>query len=62
MSVLDRVSQEPLFPSWRQLLDSAAERLEHETKKAEADFVKSLLNVTPPDFLQAASRARKVAK
>jgi hypothetical protein len=58
MSVLDRASGERLFPSWRQLLDAAAERLEQETKKADADLVRSLLNVKPPDFLQAASRAR----
>jgi hypothetical protein len=59
MSVLDRASQKPIFPSWRQLLDGAADRLERETKKADAELIRSLLKITPPEFLEAASRARK---
>lgn len=59
MSVRDRISQQPAFPSWRQLLNAAADRLDKENKKADADLVRSLLNVNPPDFLEAASRARK---
>jgi DNA polymerase III delta prime subunit len=59
MSVLDRVSGKPLFPSWRQLLLDAADRLDNETKNADANLVRSLLNVNPPDFLDAAKRARQ---
>ena len=59
MSVLDRVSHQPVFPSWRQLLDAAADRLDQETKRPDADLVRSLLKVNPPEFLHAASRAQK---
>src|SRR5688500_9405434 len=59
MRVLDRHTREPLFPSWRNLLLGAAERLEYETKPAEANVVRSLLDVQPPDFLDAAKRARQ---
>jgi len=58
MSVLDRASRKAVFPSWRQLLLDAADRLEAETKQDEAELVRSLLRVKPPDILQAASRAR----
>src|SRR5688572_19628169 len=59
MSISDRVSGQPVFPSWRQLLNGAAERLNQETKNADAVLVRSLLNVDPPDLLEAANRARK---
>lgn len=59
MSVLDRESRQPAFPSWRQLLRGAADRLEQETKTAEADVIRSLMNLPHPDFLYAATQARK---
>lgn len=59
MSVLDRVSHQPVFPSWWQLLDAAANRLEEEMKTADATLIRSLLIVKPPEFLQAASRAQR---
>ena len=37
MNVRNRLSGKPIFPSWRQLLIDAADRLEHETKSAEAE-------------------------
>ena len=54
MSVLDWVSAKPVFPTWRRLLLESADRLERETKQAEAELVRRLLKVSPPDFLQAA--------
>ncbi|HEU4714253.1 MAG TPA: SIR2 family protein [Pyrinomonadaceae bacterium] len=59
MNVLDRVSHQPVFPNWRQLLTAAADRLESENKGPDAVLVRSLLNVNPPDFVEAATRARK---
>lgn len=59
MSVLDRETGQPVFPSWRQLLRGAADRLEQETKTAEADVIRSLMNLPHPDFLYAATQARK---
>lgn len=58
MSVLDRVSRNRIFPSWRELLDAAADRLDQETKTAEAELVRSLLKIQRPDFLYAATQAR----
>jgi len=58
MNVLDRASHKPVFPSWRQLLEGAATRLEQENKSDDANVVKSLLKGQRPDFLYAATRAR----
>lgn len=54
MRVLDRHTHKPLLPSWRNLLLNAADRLEAEGKAADANLVRSLLNVQPPDFLDGA--------
>lgn len=59
MNVLDRTSRQPVFPSWRQLLISAAGRLENELKTAEAELVRALLRIQRPDFLYAAQQARE---
>lgn len=49
-----------LFPSWRSLLLKSADRLEIEGKASEASLVRSLVLADPdPDYLYAASRARK---
>jgi tetratricopeptide (TPR) repeat protein len=58
MAVLDRETHQPLFPSWSQLLMAAAERLDAESKPEEASLIRSHLNVSKPDFLYAATRAR----
>jgi len=58
MSVLDRASRKPAFPSWRQLLEDSADRLDQENKSSEGDVVRSLVRSHRPDFLYAATRAR----
>lgn len=47
MSVLDKSSLKPAFSSWRELLSSSADRLERETKNADAGLVRSFLSVQP---------------
>ncbi len=59
MSVLDRKTDERLFPSWRELLERAANRLEEEKKIPYATIVRSLLDLDKPDYLEAARRARE---
>jgi hypothetical protein len=59
MNVLDRDSHQPVFPSWRQLLNGAADRLENEMKSEEAELVRALLRIQRPDFLYAAQQARE---
>ena len=58
MSILDRLSRQPIFPSWRQLLSGAADRLEAEMKSGEAELVRAFLKIQRPDFLYAAQQAR----
>lgn len=58
MAVKDRKTGERLFPSWKALLERAADRLDQETKGAYADTVRGLLKLEPPDYLDAAKRAR----
>jgi tetratricopeptide (TPR) repeat protein len=57
-SVLRRGGGEPLFPGWRDLLLGAADRLEKEGRSPEGKLVRSLLEVVPPEYLEAARRAR----
>lgn len=59
MAVLDRQTGKALFPSWAKLLAHAANRLHQQKKHLEADLVESLLRVNPPDYLDAAKRARQ---
>ena len=58
MAVLDRKTHQRLFPSWSQLLTAAADRLDLESKPDEASLIRSLLKVSKPDFLYAATCAR----
>ena len=58
MAVRNKETDAPLFPSWKQLLERAAQRLEEEQKKAESQVVRGLLAITKPDYLDAARRAR----
>ena len=59
MSVLDGKTDKRLFPSWRELLERAANRLEEEKKIPYATIVRSLLDLDKPDYLEAARRARE---
>jgi hypothetical protein len=59
MAVLDRGTSQRLFPSWAELLTRAADRLEQERKAAYAAVVRNLLQFNPPDYLDAARRARE---
>jgi tetratricopeptide (TPR) repeat protein len=58
MAVRNKETDTPLFPSWKQLLERAAQRLEEEQKGADAQLVRSLLAIAKPDYLKAARRAR----
>lgn len=57
MAVLDNRTGKPLFPSWKELLLQAAERLGSEAKPDDAAFIRSMLRVSKPDFLYAAKYA-----
>ena len=59
MSVLRKSTSEPLFPSWKQLLSGAADRLLKEQKREDAKYVSAALSVEPPKYLDAARHARK---
>jgi tetratricopeptide (TPR) repeat protein len=48
-----------LFPSWKNLLEAAANRLDEEKKSPYASTVRGLLEIEPPDYLDAARRARQ---
>lgn len=57
MSARDKDTGEPLFSSWKKLLFDTATCLDGEEKTAEAKLVRSLLEIDPPDYLEAAKRA-----
>jgi hypothetical protein len=57
MAVLERESGSRLFPSWKELLERAADRLEGEKNPSYANLVRSLLAIGKPDYLDAARRA-----
>lgn len=57
MAVHDR-SGRPLFPSWRGLLEGAADELEREGRP-EAEVVRAELRLARPDLLRAAGTARR---
>ncbi|MDX6765251.1 MAG: SIR2 family protein [Candidatus Methylacidiphilales bacterium] len=59
MAVKAAGNSEPLFPSWRTLLERAAGRLDREQKPAYAGVVRNLLAIDKPDFLDAAKRAKE---
>ncbi len=48
-----------LFPSWAGLLERGADRLDRESKGAEAGAVRDLLTDRSPDYLQAAEKLRE---
>ena len=57
-SIISKSTNQPLFPSWRELLDQAAVKLQTENKADYASLVQSLLRIDQPDFLQAAKHAK----
>lgn len=58
MAVRDRHTSRPLFPSWRELLNTAADRLEEEGKPRYGARVRALLAGDAPAYLAAAQEAR----
>jgi tetratricopeptide (TPR) repeat protein len=59
MSVLDTETDRRLFPSWRELLEGSANRLEEENNGEYAEAVRALLRLPEPDYLEIARQARK---
>src|SRR2546423_15722090 len=59
MAVTSQNTGEALFPSWKALLQEAAVRFDQIQKPAEANLVRSLLAVDPPEYLEAAKRAQR---
>jgi tetratricopeptide (TPR) repeat protein len=59
MAILRKENEDHLFPSWKELLNLAAERLEREGKNRDAVYVRSALVLDEPDFLSIASHAKK---
>ncbi len=59
MPVLDSETGERLFPSWRELLERSATRLEEENDGQHAAAVRALLNLPKPDYLGAARHVRE---
>ncbi len=59
MAVKHRHTGEVLFPSWKKLLLSAADRLASDNKQAYANVVRGLLELDKPDYLDAAKRAKE---
>lgn len=57
MSVLDKEGNK-IFPSWKELLLIAADRLDAEQKPTDATLVRALLDIEKPEYLNAAKRAR----
>jgi hypothetical protein len=58
-SVICRSSRQPLFPLWTELLRLAADALERENLPAPAMIVRGLLGSNPPEYLEAAKRAKE---
>jgi len=59
MSVTDTETGVRLFPSWKELLERAADRLEEEKKIDYALAVRALLGLPDPDYIEVAEKARK---
>jgi tetratricopeptide (TPR) repeat protein len=58
-AVKDKETGKRLFPSWKELLERAAARLDEEQKAKAANLVRALLESDEPEYLEAAERARK---
>jgi tetratricopeptide (TPR) repeat protein len=59
MAVKRRNTGESLYPSWRELLEHAADRLVKEDKTSDAGLVRAHIGANPPEYLDAAGHARK---
>lgn len=59
MAVKAKLTDAPLFPSWQLLLQRAADRLGTENKGKFATLVRSLTDIDPPNYLQAAHYAHQ---
>jgi hypothetical protein len=60
IAVKDRETGEPLFPSWRELLKRAADRLDEEGQSPNANLVRALLDYGgSSEYLRAAEYARQ---
>ncbi len=60
MSVMQKTDpSKRLFPSWKELLLKAAEKLTTESKEPNSQIVKGFLGISPPDYYSAAEHARK---
>ena len=59
MAIRCKGSDSRLFPSWKELLFHAADRLERDSKCREAAFVRAGLDLDDPDFLRIAAEAKK---
>jgi tetratricopeptide (TPR) repeat protein len=57
--IVDQETNKHLFPGWKELLTQSAERLDQEKKGPYANIVRSCLELDPPDYLEAARRARE---
>lgn len=58
----DRETGARLFPTWRQLLEEAATRLDDNCAEADAMLVRSCLRQRPPNFLLAAETAQRALR
>ncbi|MFN8000083.1 MAG: hypothetical protein U0X75_03590 [Acidobacteriota bacterium] len=52
-------TNQPLFPSWKQLLLLAGSRLGDETRQKEANAKSALPDLSTPDYLYVAKQARE---
>ena len=59
MAVRKKGTSESLFPSWKQLLERAADCLEGELKAQDAGLVRAYLQIDNPKYLEAAEHARQ---
>ena len=51
--------EQPLFPSWKELLERAVERLSEENRDSYAKIVQGCIEIGPEEYLEAARRARQ---
>jgi hypothetical protein len=58
MSVNDRETGKPLFPSWRQLLERAADELVRQQRDQYANAIRAQLRFDRTDYLSIAQIAR----
>lgn len=57
VAVRRRGDGRPLFPSWKQLLERAADRLEANSYEPEANLVRNFLRLRVPEYVEAAKYA-----